>query len=918
MVDAWKNGGKVEGEGVDDDRLLDHMKKRRDVLSKDDPLWDEWNNNYIQYDFSINESKMALKNDQGKISDGEMAAFYRKWAGRTDVQQDSEFYRSLLSSAAKWAEAAKGRAAGSNAAAKAEAHAKWANGYYKNHVQGSETAGGYLLLIAKTYGAAPPGADSLADINQNSDAYARFLDVISDGKADGAPVVQGLIDEMNEKISKTNPNWKYSESNLMDLLDRGDKGLDRLTKESTSKTEENTWAGRREDLRFGRARIRQTRANEAVQIAADTYVEDLGRCGGDPYCAREQTQKFRDSLGRHAKDIIGGTGSAIAGNSLALQDTKTASALNNTIMQLDAALSGKPIKTPAAKAGMVEPYVGEGEPPEGYTVFDAAAANDSPRGFLASVWNIALGDIDKMDRGGWIMTEPVVGQGGVPILDGQGRPKYTFSIHDPNEPQPLGAVAVPGTTEMIDNTRTSQGPTGPTGTRRTPITYVLPSEPNVTFEDPVSKTSVDPKVQGNVRLFDGLTEVPPPWQELRGVRGPDGVARTIYRTGDGSAERPFLFHENAPVPPEGTSNAVRKNAAGQFIIPVTPTTDPEGKTFLRADIGNYVAGVGSARTKSPTTGNYAFGTYSSAGAAQTSKVIADLFANKDPKANETADKYLRQYTQGLENLHPNDPNRAAGMRDINQLTETVGLYKQGKAGSAVAAAYGAANKRDPKMDQYANTLTSSGFTAARYGQDEFDRRVSVLAGIDEADQRIANRPSRAPGYYGAPGRGMYLGQEPGEGANAMAQRALLEQQKKDVLNPTISLSNIKVPGMPGMRQPTTFVPFGAGAAAQYGITAPPTTQYTPPSRLQGPSTTGAPMGGAIAPTGIAGPTTTFKPPTAPAPMPGPSTAAAAAAKYAPPTAPKLPVIEGYKQQYDLYGNPVYIGTGANAGKKAYL
>ena len=86
MVDAWKNGGKVEGKGVDDDRLLDHMKKRRDALSPDDPLWDEWNNNYIQYDFSIHESKMALKNDQGKVSDAEMASFYRKWAGREDVQ----------------------------------------------------------------------------------------------------------------------------------------------------------------------------------------------------------------------------------------------------------------------------------------------------------------------------------------------------------------------------------------------------------------------------------------------------------------------------------------------------------------------------------------------------------------------------------------------------------------------------------------------------------------------------------------------------------------------------------------------------------------------------------------------------------------------------------------------------------------
>ena len=85
-----------------------------------------------------------------------MAAFYRKWAGREDVQQDSEFYRHLLSQSAKWDEAAKTRSAGRGASNAAAAHEKWRNGYYKEHVQGAETATGYLLLIAKTVGAARP------------------------------------------------------------------------------------------------------------------------------------------------------------------------------------------------------------------------------------------------------------------------------------------------------------------------------------------------------------------------------------------------------------------------------------------------------------------------------------------------------------------------------------------------------------------------------------------------------------------------------------------------------------------------------------------------------------------------------------------------------------------------------------------
>ena len=44
FVDAWKNGGKVDGKGVDDTRLLDHLKKRRDDLDPRRPHWDEWNN----------------------------------------------------------------------------------------------------------------------------------------------------------------------------------------------------------------------------------------------------------------------------------------------------------------------------------------------------------------------------------------------------------------------------------------------------------------------------------------------------------------------------------------------------------------------------------------------------------------------------------------------------------------------------------------------------------------------------------------------------------------------------------------------------------------------------------------------------------------------------------------------------------
>jgi hypothetical protein len=878
MVDAWKNGGKVEGKGVDDDRLLEHMKKRRDTLDPSDPMWDEWNNNYIQYDFSINESKMALKNDQGKVSDEQMAAFYRKWAGRSDVQQDSEFYRSLLSRAAKWHEAAKGRSAGRAASGKAEAHTKWRDGYYKANVQGAETATGYLLLIAQTYGAAPPNASSLDDINPNSAAYGRFRDVIDDGKAED-PIVQGLINEMNSEIKKVHPNWSYSESNLTDLLDRGDKGLDRLIKESTTKTETNDWTGRKEKLRYEKTRVKQTRANERVQIAADTYALDLDNCQGDPYCARNMTSKFRDALNKEAVNIVAGLGGVnpLTGS---LQDTRTASALVNTIVQLDGALGSKSLSPTAAAAAVL----GGGAKVQGYTIFDAAAGSDSATNWLADTQNGIKQDMDRLDRGGWIMTEPNEQQG-VPILDGLGRPTYRYTIYDPNTPKPDGAVAVPGVAVMTDNTRTQTGPAaGPTGVSavtRAPVVYIMPSPPNVTFVDPGGR-SIDPKVAGEVRMFDGTTAVPPPWTELRGVKGPDGVARTLYRTGDGTPGREYLFHEHPPVPQE-----TKPNAAGQYVIPVVPTLDKDGKQFLKADISEYVRGVGLASVKLPS-GNYVMGTYTSAGAARTSAAISDLYTSHDVKASEKADTYLRQFERGLTTLSLTDPERIAGMRDLPQLAQTATLYKTGGANRALAE-YETANALDPTTRGYADQLTRAGFTAQSVGQDEVDRRILLLRGIDAADARIASRPAPLAGgggyggFWGMSSGGRGLGLDP---RNA-AEQALLAQQKRDVLNPLISVSSIKVPGMPALTgQPPTSGVGGYYMNAGGFLTPQPFTAPGPlgttgkPPTAAGPPKAGTDTGLSVPVGSLPSPTTAAlpkgvlpertPPPTPPPPTPNPT------------------------------------------------
>lgn len=118
MFDAWQNGGEYKGKPVTDDRLLSYIKQRRDGFSKDDPLWDEWNNRFTQYDFSIGEQKIGLQFKQGKVGAGAVAAYYR--SKLKDIPKDSAFYREVAGRAAEWAKSVAGAArAGGRARAEA-------------------------------------------------------------------------------------------------------------------------------------------------------------------------------------------------------------------------------------------------------------------------------------------------------------------------------------------------------------------------------------------------------------------------------------------------------------------------------------------------------------------------------------------------------------------------------------------------------------------------------------------------------------------------------------------------------------------------------------------------------------------------------------------------------------------------------
>lgn len=110
IFDAYNNGGLFEGKPVTDDRLLGYIQGRRDQFDKADPLWDQWNNSYIQQKFTIGEQKIGLAYKQGKVKAGAVAAFYR--GQLASIPKDSAFYREVAGRAAEWAKAAKAASGG--------------------------------------------------------------------------------------------------------------------------------------------------------------------------------------------------------------------------------------------------------------------------------------------------------------------------------------------------------------------------------------------------------------------------------------------------------------------------------------------------------------------------------------------------------------------------------------------------------------------------------------------------------------------------------------------------------------------------------------------------------------------------------------------------------------------------------------
>jgi len=195
-IDAWQNGGEVDGKPVDDDRLLQRLLDRRDGVSESDPLWDTYNNDYLNYSFAIEDSKMTLKYAQHQVNEKQMADFYTGWAKK--MPPNSEIYRTLMRQAAQFLDAAKARASAGASRARSNAYAQGRDNIYQTYMRDYDMATALLTQAARDANIITPGED-LNDLRA------------SDAEGDQA-LFFGLINTI-----ATDPDFAIARAQLADL-----------------------------------------------------------------------------------------------------------------------------------------------------------------------------------------------------------------------------------------------------------------------------------------------------------------------------------------------------------------------------------------------------------------------------------------------------------------------------------------------------------------------------------------------------------------------------------------------------------------------------------------------------------------------------------------------------------------------------
>jgi hypothetical protein len=485
-------------------------------------------------------------------------------------------------------------------------------------------------------------------------------------------------------------------------------------------------------------------------------------------------------------------------------------------------VAGKPVSGTPGTSSLTGPRTKSVVP---LTQQDAIHGTTEPGNFIADVGNRFNDDIRKITGGGWLESVPKLDQNGQPDMDGEGNPIYNIVTHEPGEVPPPGLTRIAGALEYTDsNTLVDRGPNQGKPTVHRPDQWVKAVPASVLTQD-AGGTIIEGDTVGRAGGAKGSQpgapeqQVPSAGYSTIHAVGPDGATRVMYRTGNGD-NIPYLYHTEPPVvlPPAGTPGGARlatdpKTGIKTPVLTAHPVETP-GKTSsdpptvtMVYDTTPLTTGFTNFRKQLPS-GNFVLGTYRTQGATATALSINAIFAKNgtgavSPQSMADATKFLNKYKAGVEALPLNDPERVQASLDLPQLTQWTQMHAGGKVGQTYADDYTTLNDRNPQQMNYEKQLRAGGFNTAA-DPIETSRRVGLYQEIDKAERRLLGEQ----GVAGSDRASLF--EEGGpysmDPAKRMRQAGLsgdlaaLAQAKKDILNPTISVSSIKIPGVEPMMQ----------------------------------------------------------------------------------------------------------------------
>lgn len=248
IMSAWKSGGTWTdpdtGKNIQptDATVLAYWQKRLKGVDPQDPLFDTYQQNVQQLEYTIAESKMTAAYANGPKdagADAKMSQFYLNWAKKIPV--NSEFYRVLQRDAGQYIQAAKANAKSQASQAAAKAYVNQQNGLQAKYgaaasflfdVMNQVARGHNLIDLTQDVSSfSPTDPSQMLNIldalnshnpNQPGTAGSNFVYHDETGKAWSVADIMAHLNTLDPGISKTGA---LTPALFTTLMDRATAGL---------------------------------------------------------------------------------------------------------------------------------------------------------------------------------------------------------------------------------------------------------------------------------------------------------------------------------------------------------------------------------------------------------------------------------------------------------------------------------------------------------------------------------------------------------------------------------------------------------------------------------------------------------------------------------------------------------------------